>query len=83
MNLLSSRRPVQEIDGSIELELEFMSYNIQELKSMVYIAARYTYHQWIGFLADLFFYLCGVHCITFNHQHSEFKTLPSKIYYWP
>ena len=50
----SSREPVQEIDRSIELELEFISYNIRELKSMVYISARYTY-QWIGFLADLFY----------------------------
>ena len=30
-------------DRSIELELEFISYNMRELKSMVYILARYTY----------------------------------------
>ena len=63
MNLL--REPGQEND---RLELEFISYNIQELKSMVYIYISYTY-QWIGFLADLFYLElgCTIQSSTFWH----------------
>ena len=56
-----SREPVQEIDRSIELELELISYHhIQEPKSMVYISARYTY-QWINF--QQICSIWGVRCI--------------------
>ena len=44
MNLLSSRGPVQEIERSIELELEFISYNIRELKNMLYIASSWLHY---------------------------------------
>ena len=49
----------------MELELEFISYNIHDLRSMVYISARYTY-QWIGFIADLFYLGSWLHHLIIN-----------------
>ena len=79
MDLL--REPYQEID---RLELEFISYNIRELKSMVlyqlYITVDWFFSRFV---------LSGVglpHLIqssAFWHSTDSMSMLPSKINYWP